>query len=383
MDKNKDITGITYNYLNLPEQVNLANGDYVKYSYDAAGAKLRKEARTGENTTTTDYVGGIQYANGTLDFLQHAEGRYLFTTSAYQYHLTDHLGNVRVTVDATGAVVQRDDYYPFGGTFNSSAGSPKNNYLYNGKELQEETEWYDYGARMQDPWLGRFFTQDRFAEKYYDLSPYQYGRNNPLLFIDVNGDSTVYYDNNGNQLWVSHDGLDNGVTFIDDDNVLDFYEQLGKDLENDQSSDLRGFGTTYLTDGIESFFEDNKSDTKGDNGNQNINANDGNPLVNEHGSFLYQNKNGEVEIGSENIPGTPGFAHGIDKLKEGTVGSVHTHPNAGRKSGSAYFGSGVGSFDHGLEAKERYYNVAISSTSIIFFNNKKEIKVNRATLFRK
>lgn len=79
---------------------------------------------------------------------------------------------------------------PFGGTFNSYTSGTENLYKYNGKEEQEETGWYDYGARMQDPWLGRFFAEDRFAEKYYDLSPYQYGRNNPISFVDINGDST-------------------------------------------------------------------------------------------------------------------------------------------------------------------------------------------------
>jgi RHS repeat-associated protein len=87
------------------------------------------------------------------------------------------------------SVIQRDDYYPFGGTFNSYTGGDVNLYKYNGKEEQEETGWYDYGARMYDPWLGRFFTQDRFASKYYDLSPYQYTANNPINFIDINGDS--------------------------------------------------------------------------------------------------------------------------------------------------------------------------------------------------
>ena len=42
---------------------------------------------------------------------------------------------------------------------------------------------------MYQPEIGRFFTQDRFSEKYYDLTPYQYGANNPIKYIDINGDS--------------------------------------------------------------------------------------------------------------------------------------------------------------------------------------------------
>lgn len=50
-------------------------------------------------------------------------------------------------------------------------------------------DWHKYGARFYDPQIGRFTTQDAFAEKYLNFSPYQYAANNPLLFIDVNGDS--------------------------------------------------------------------------------------------------------------------------------------------------------------------------------------------------
>jgi RHS repeat-associated protein len=51
---------------------------------------------------------------------------------------------------------------------------------------------YDYGARFYDAQSGRFTTQDRYAEKYLSITPFQYAANNPLRFIDVNGDSIVY-----------------------------------------------------------------------------------------------------------------------------------------------------------------------------------------------
>jgi len=63
------------------------------------------------------------------------------------------------------------------------------NYTTPQNEFTSEFEWYDYGARFYDPSLGRFFVQDRFTEKYLDFTPYQYAANNPLKYIDINGDS--------------------------------------------------------------------------------------------------------------------------------------------------------------------------------------------------
>ncbi len=101
VDANKGLE-VTYNHLNLPEMVTFTHeaGKYVKYTYDAAGVKLRKESVSDEASEVVDYVGGIHYKNGALEFMQHAEGRTVKESEGffYEYNLTDHLGNVRVVV---------------------------------------------------------------------------------------------------------------------------------------------------------------------------------------------------------------------------------------------------------------------------------------------
>jgi RHS repeat-associated protein len=88
------------------------------------------------------------------------------------------------------SVIQRDDYYPFGLTFNSSAGSPKNNYLYNnGSELQPEWNAYMTDYRTYAPDLGRWMQVDPIS-KFHE-SGYAWVTNNPIRFNDPLGlDST-------------------------------------------------------------------------------------------------------------------------------------------------------------------------------------------------
>jgi RHS repeat-associated protein len=91
-------------------------------------------------------------------------------------------------------VIQTDDYYPFGLTFNSHRreNSSLNKYQYNGKELQNalDLNWLDYGARMYLPDLGRWKTIDPLAAIFNSNSPYNYANNNPIRFIDLHGMSS-------------------------------------------------------------------------------------------------------------------------------------------------------------------------------------------------
>ena len=185
-----NITAITYNYLDLPQGIT-ANGAAISYTYDATGRKLRSV--NGINGQTRDYIDGIEYADGTLELIHTEEGRILKSGTSYQYQylLRDHLGNTRSAFAGTApaTAILGMDYYPFGLEYlgKRAQSSPKNNYLYNRKELQDKLKWYDYGARFYDPVIGRWGAVDPLADSMRRYSPYAYAFDNPIRFIDPDG----------------------------------------------------------------------------------------------------------------------------------------------------------------------------------------------------
>src|SRR5690606_38564766 len=127
-DLNKGITGITYNHLNLPTQVYWAADKKIDYLYNAAGQKVKKTVRDGNTQKVVDYLDGIQYAGGNLQFLPTAEG-YVKATQInetptnpdyafiYVFKYTDHLGNVRLCFSKDPVkhhlkIMEENHYYP-------------------------------------------------------------------------------------------------------------------------------------------------------------------------------------------------------------------------------------------------------------------------------
>ncbi|WP_211289983.1 DUF6443 domain-containing protein [Hymenobacter chitinivorans] len=106
-DRNKGITAIGYNHLNLPSRIAFGN-DSIVFRYSATGQKVAKLVyQASKPVQQTDYAGSFQYEQDSLRFFPHAEGRVLqfvqrdgngqaHTRYSREFSLKDHLGNLRV-----------------------------------------------------------------------------------------------------------------------------------------------------------------------------------------------------------------------------------------------------------------------------------------------
>jgi RHS repeat-associated protein len=189
--------------LNLPRRIFVAGKGKISFIYDAAGVKQRKVVRDEQDNILLrqKYIGNAEFRNDTLEAVYHDDGRLTPKEDGswqHEYVLRDHLGNTRVmfadldndqAVDAS-EILQQNHYYPFGhsqeGTWQNTA---KNNYLYNGKELNSDfgLNWYAYGFRYYDPVICRFTGVDPIADQFPHVSVYNYAENEPIAHIDLHG----------------------------------------------------------------------------------------------------------------------------------------------------------------------------------------------------
>ncbi len=126
----------------------------------------------------------------------------------YFYH-PDHLGSTGYTTNRKGRVNEHHEYFPFGETWIEQEGDSKRPmYLYTGKELDQESGLYYYGARYYDPRTSVWQSADPILAKYLpsgdvkrdaklpglggvfnpvNLAMYGYAGLNPVKYVDPDG----------------------------------------------------------------------------------------------------------------------------------------------------------------------------------------------------
>lgn len=264
--------GVSYNHLNLIEKVLRGNTIVAKYSYLSDGTKL---SAFNSEDDGLEYHGSLVYKKQgggiSLESAGFTGGRFISTTNGLEtyFHLTDHLGSVRVVVGADGEVAERNDYYPFGLRWNDAEQRVTDNrYRYNGKEDQSFAgiPYSDYGARMYDPCLVVWHGVDKSLEKYYSISPYTFCVNNPINAVDWDGRDVIVLRNSAGAKGYGHAAVligndNNGWTYISKDGysgkalfkskskfVAETFSSL-EDFKNSPHNFVLKSGTHSTTDG--------------------------------------------------------------------------------------------------------------------------------------
>ena len=235
----------SYNCLNLMQTAETASGALkAQFTYGSDGRKLSEKARTGG----FEYLGSLIYAyrGRILDLVQAVTDEGTIQSAGVNYFIRDHLGSVRAVVDHTGKIVERNDYYPFGGR-HENASLPLtgvNRYKFGGKESLEPVslDMLDFGARFYDPRIARWNTQDPLAEKYFSFSPYNYCAGNPVTVTDPDGRALLslqnrspIYDRQGKFLGTDDEGLQGEAIVMDSE---DFRQGMSPDEARSKRVDV-------------------------------------------------------------------------------------------------------------------------------------------------
>jgi RHS repeat-associated protein len=179
------------NYENKHQQLSDAIVKNLKFlGHDGAILTAGKSGKVppGQLNTKGGSDGGSEPTTGTVESFQ------------YYYH-PDHLGSTSYITDASGEVYQHLEYFAFGETFvEEHSNTNRTPFLFNGKELDDETGLYYYGARYYDARTSIWQSVDPMAEKYPDLSPYNFVGANPVVRNDPDG-ADWFKDENGTVVW--------------------------------------------------------------------------------------------------------------------------------------------------------------------------------------
>ncbi|MFY0598321.1 MAG: AHH domain-containing protein [Cyclobacteriaceae bacterium] len=262
------LAAMTWDYADRLQSADLGGGGDVYYTYDAGGDRVRKVIVNGNITEERIYLGDYEVyrktVSGTLDTERETlhisddtgrialvdtltvDGGSAVSTPAplIRYQMSNHLGSATLELDATAAVISYEEYHPFGTTAyrsgRNSAETSLKRYRYVGKERDDETGLYYYGARYYAAWLARFVSVDPLKDKYPQLASYQYAGNDPVGDVDIDGlEGTTTEDRSGGQTHTTQKG----------DTYSGLAKQYGTTVDN--LRELNGYDDTKIPIGVD------------------------------------------------------------------------------------------------------------------------------------
>ena len=133
------------------------------------------------------------------------------TEETFFFH-SDHLGSTSYITDDKGNITQYDAYLPYGELLvDEHSSSDEMPYKFNGKEFDEETGLYYYGARYMNPVTSMWYGVDPLTEEYDDICPFVCSHNNPIGLVDSDGEGD-YFALNGKHL--ASDNINDNAIYV-------------------------------------------------------------------------------------------------------------------------------------------------------------------------
>jgi len=238
-------------------------GAYTKHIYAASqriASKLGNEDGFGADPRRVEQAGGKKYSDIQKDNIgaRFSELGFAYTAPEKEkvekdstmdseepenlvfYYHPDHLGSTSYVTDADGNIAQHVEYIPYGEVFvEERNNSFSTNFLFNAKELDNETGLYYYGARYLDPTGAMWLSVDPMWEKYAGMSPYNYCMGNPVKLVDPDGEDVVTVGEDG--LTVKVEKQDGPNIFMDNNgNTLTFNDE--EDVDKNKLVDKFNIG---------------------------------------------------------------------------------------------------------------------------------------------
>jgi RHS repeat-associated protein len=218
---------LIWNFIDQLKEVDLGTGGTAYYVYGSGGNRIRKvierpggrikeriylgiveiyRERQGTNDTdferqtvhVSDNAGRIaQVDTKTLDD-NNIDPSNPLDAQLIRYQYGNHLGSAALETDDAGNVISYEEYHPYGTSAyrvsKSSVDFSLKRYRFSGKERDDETGFYYFGARYYAAWLGRWTSSD--PEGFVDgVNLYRYCSNNPVMFHDPDGTSGFTIEN--------------------------------------------------------------------------------------------------------------------------------------------------------------------------------------------